>query len=203
MFYYIYKLKEKDIRKLPISEDKFGDLTFNLVPEEPILIHSKIRDYKFEEQKELAGSIKIKEYDAEIPIKLRSKSGFVFIGTDIQLQKIKTVDFLNYLFKNSLGNFIPFDEDEFNLICKVADSYDAKFFFEGQILEDEKIDEEYCKKELDEEYELFEAHLRLKTINNHKFSMYYYGNAIQFPPKVDSEDIEYAIQTFENTMAGI
>lgn len=205
MFYYIYKLKnaEENVEeKLNDSPNVIDGLKFRLIKKGFINIDPKIDNYKFKDQKEVDGNVIIDEegYKLEIPFKLRSKSGFVFIQTDLQGQKNKAAKYLNSLLEQKLENFIPLDSNENNLIWHVGKLNHAKFFFKDDIVTDEEIDEDICKDTLDEDCTLFEASIDL-VVNKHKVPMYYYGDAIQFPESVKSEDRELAIQTFENVMS--
>ena len=211
MFYSIYKLNEeikleeieRKMSNFPVNtSSSFDNLSFKLfLNNENFKINNKFPDDKFTHLDEFEGDILIENTNSTIPFKIRLKSGFIFMETDFPIKKVSAVKILNYILNKHLIRFIPFYEDEFNFICNIADNYDSKFFFDGDIVHDEKLEKQYCKKELKEDYSLFEAYLELKH-DDSKIPLYYYGDAIQFPPRVSKEDIEYAIQTFENVMTG-
>jgi hypothetical protein len=199
MFYYIYKLKENgnigNINTSDVEKDdyKLEFKKFN-VPK------YRERTYKKFTSPEIDGEVIIKEngYESDIPFKLRSKSGFVFIQTDLQHQKNKVVKILDSILEeNKLENFMPSDVNEMKFIYHTGKLNHAKFFLDDDIVTDDEIEEESCIKE--DDCELFEASLEL-DINNHKIPLYYYGDAIQFPENVDDEKVELAIQTFEKAM---
>jgi len=199
MFYYIYKLKEnKEIgdsfHKSEIAENYFN-LLIDYAKKNPETFNFKLSD-----QKEIDGDFSIKEKDqvSDIQFKLRSESGFVFIQTDLQRKKNKAVKLLeSILGQNKLENFVPTDVNEMNFLYHVGKLNHAKFFLDDNIVTNDEV-EESCIE--DENCELFEASLEL-DIDDHRIPIYYYGDAIQFPESVGDEEVELAIQTFENAMS--
>lgn len=210
MFYFIYKFNDEVELEEILSKMKnlatysiFDELPFRLYPKEPTKINQKFQNYKFNGQDEIDGFIAFdnlnNDYSSEIPFKIRIKSKFIFIETDFEMKKAKTAKALNKTLNKELIRFIPFYEDELKFICNIAFKHELKFFFDGDIINDTKLEKKYCMNELNEDYSLFEAYLELKT-DQGKIPVYYYGDAIQFPPRVNEEDVEYVIQAFENVM---
>lgn len=222
MFFYIFKL-EKGSDYDPkshfinfsgnISNFKFEISNLNsenLIQEN---IDSGIEDYKFINQKIVTGiltiikTVRLNEVEipktSEIPFILRLGSEFAFIKTSKEIERIEACYCLNEwlnIFKIDFKEFIPRRDKVINFVCG-GTLNEAKISSEIGIVDIEEIQEltNDTKKNILMKYPLIEADLEF-GINNEIISLFYYGDALQFPRDAPLEQIEIAIQIFECVM---
>lgn len=216
MFFYVYKFegKTENLYKLSSTEKKeLGNLTFQIKDMVKRKVSSQVDNYKFLKQLEIEAILSISKEvninnskinsEAEIFFKFRADSHFVFLETNKQREKKDAIKCLNMWlnpFEVKLIEFIPLRNKEVDFICN-ANLKSAKLFTKNGIedMADIKQEEESCKH-IFMRYPLAEVNLELK-VKEDRILLYFYGDAIQFPPYTTKIQIEQALQIFEKTMS--
>ncbi|WP_409200034.1 hypothetical protein [Methanobrevibacter sp. DSM 116169] len=191
-YYYIYKFDDNIQKYLETNKDKKN----KLLNEEIIFttVKSSIKDYHYNNQSITTFKISSNEYHKKSTVKIRIKSKFFFISATTEGQKNEVIENLIKFFEKigNVENFIPSPKKEKKLICD-AEEKELKFFYENDIVHNEKIANDYCQNGIiNKKYSLFEAELIFKDNN----SLLYYRDAIN----IESDNEEFIIQKFENIM---
>lgn len=191
MFYYIYRIGETLKNKLQNSS--IAILNSNDVN----------LTFKKENRYELSGFIDLRKdpsVNSRIDFEIDLQYCFLFIETNHPTILDKSLQILEQFFNENVGgkleNFSPRISKEHELICDSKD-FDLKFIHDGEVVDEDSIENlgrKYCDGELDKDYILLEADVKLVDGS----SFYYMRKALKIDDKYSKNSV---LHRFKKVMA--